>query len=72
MLAGVVYDVRILAAEILLPSSQRDEQVQDPSRREQFLAQRAQYLADGTSTSMSTMISLLAYGKHITMNEQCS
>jgi superfamily II DNA helicase RecQ len=69
MLAGLVYDARILAVEILLPSDRRDEQGHDPSRREYFLEQRAKYLADGTSTPMSTMISLLAYGKHIAMNE---
>jgi hypothetical protein len=69
MLAGLVYDVRILAVEILLPSHEREEQARDGTAREYFLQQRAMYLADGTSTPMSTMISLLAYGKHIAMNE---
>jgi hypothetical protein len=69
MLAGLVYDVRILAVEILLPSDKREEQAQDTTAREHFLQQRAMYLVDGTSTPMSTMISLLAYGKHIAMNE---
>jgi hypothetical protein len=69
MLAGMVYCVRVLAAEILLPSGQRDEQAKDPSRREHFRERGARYLTDGTSTPMSTMILLLAYGKHIAMNE---
>ena len=69
MLAGMVYCVRVLVAEILLPSNQREEQAMDLTRREHFLEQRVRYLVDGTSTPMSTMISLLAYGKHIAMNE---
>ena len=69
MLAGLVYDVRLLAVEILLPSHEREEQARDSTARDHFLQQRATYLADGTSTPMSTMISLLAYGKHIAMNE---
>ena len=50
MLAGMVYCVRVLAAEILLLSSQRDEQGDDPSWRDHFLKQRVQYLVDGTAT----------------------
>jgi superfamily II DNA helicase RecQ len=69
MLAGVVYCVRVLFAEILLPSTQREEQNEDPAWREDFLKQRVQYLVDGTHTPMSTMISLLAYSKYIAMNE---
>lgn len=69
MLAGMVYCVRVLFAEIMLPSSQREEQNDDPAWREDFLKQRTQYLVDGTHTPMSTMISLLAYGKYIAMNE---
>ena len=51
ILAGLVYDIRVLAAEILLPSHEREEQAGDSSIREHFLHQRATYLADGTSTS---------------------
>ena len=71
MLAGMVYCVRVLFAESILPSTQtqREEQNEDPTWREGFLKQRVQYLVDGTHTPMSTMISLLAYGKYIAMNE---
>ena len=71
MLARVVYCVQVLFAEITLPSTQtqREEQNEDPTWREGFLKQRVQYLVDGTHTPMSTMISLLAYGKYIAMNE---
>ena len=71
MLARVMYCVRVLFAEITLPSTQtqREEQNEDPTWREGFLKQRVQYLVDGTHTPISTMISLLAYGKYIAMNE---
>jgi hypothetical protein len=68
ILAGVVYCVRLLAVEILLPSPERDEQEEDDDVRERFLEQRRQYLADGSGTPMSKMLSLLAYSKHIAMN----
>ncbi len=66
MLAGVVYCSRVLAVEILLPSVERDEQTVDDDRR--FLQQRQEYLADGSFSPMSKMLSLLAYGKHIALN----
>jgi superfamily II DNA helicase RecQ len=68
ILAGVVYDVRVLGAEILLPSAERAQQENDLGSREQFLRQRSRFLADGTGTPMSIMISLLAYGKYVAMN----
>ena len=36
--------------------------------RENFLSMRHRYLADGTFSPMSEMISLLAYGKYIRLN----
>lgn len=66
MLAGVVYCVRALAVEVLLPSAQRDEQ--GDAERKRFLRKRRQFLADGSYSPMSTMISLLAYGKSIALN----
>lgn len=66
MLAGMVYDVRVIAVEALLPSSQREEQGE--AELSNFLEQRRDYLADGSYGVMSWMLSLLAYGKHITLN----
>jgi superfamily II DNA helicase RecQ len=66
VLAGVVYCVRVVGVEILLPSSQRSDQgTQD---RESFLEKRRQFLADGSYSVTSTMLSLLAYGKAIALN----
>jgi hypothetical protein len=63
MLAGIVYCVRVLGVEKLLLSAQRSEQtVKD---RERFLSMRHKYIADGTFSPISEMISLLAYSKHI-------
>jgi len=66
MLAGVVYCIRALAMESLLPSAEREEQGDD--ERNEFLDKRKQFLADGSFSPMSTMISLLAYGKAIALN----
>ncbi|KAK5111071.1 hypothetical protein LTR85_012290 [Meristemomyces frigidus] len=66
MLAGVVYCIRVMAVEILLPSAKRDRQ--GDTERERFLQNRRHYLADGSYSPMSTMISLLAYSKHIALN----
>lgn len=66
MLAGVVYCIRVLAVEILLPSAEREHQ--GDTERSRFIEKRRNYLADGSYSPMSTMISLLAYGKHIALN----
>jgi len=63
MLAGIVYCVRVLALEKLLPGGQRDTQTEED--RDSFLATRHKQLADGTFSPISEMISMLAYGKHI-------
>ncbi|RYO53227.1 hypothetical protein AA0116_g10114 [Alternaria tenuissima] len=67
MLAGVVYCVRVLAVEKVLPAAERNDQTEED--RERFLAMRRQYLADGSYSPMSIMLSLLAYGKHAALNE---
>ena len=67
MLAGVVYCTRVLAVEKLLPAAERDNQSEED--RDQFLEMRKKYLADGSYSPMSAMISLLAYSKHAAMNE---
>ena len=66
MLAGVVYCTRVIALEILLPGEQRSTQRE--AEFQAFLEQQKEYLADGTMSPMSTMISLLAYGKYIALN----
>ena len=63
MLAGVVYCTRVIAAETLLPGSQRSTQTEQDL--DHFVEMRHKYLADGTFTPMSAMLSLLAYGKFI-------
>jgi superfamily II DNA helicase RecQ len=65
MLAGVVYCMRLLSVEKLLPAAQRDEQTDED--RERFLQMRRQHLADGSYSPMSEVLSLLAYGKFVAM-----
>jgi hypothetical protein len=64
--AGLVYCFRVFALEAILPSERRA--TQGPDEFEIFLEQRKQYLTDGSMSVMSTMISLLAYGKYLAMN----
>ncbi|KAF1923107.1 uncharacterized protein M421DRAFT_76317, partial [Didymella exigua CBS 183.55] len=66
MLAGMVYCVRVVAVEALLPGSQRSAQTE--LDRDRFVEMRQRYLADGSFSPMSEMISMLAYGKHIGLN----
>ncbi|KZM28551.1 ATP binding [Ascochyta rabiei] len=51
MLAGIVYYVRVLALEKLLPGGQRDTQTEQD--RDCFLAARHKHLADGTFSLIS-------------------
>jgi hypothetical protein len=67
MLASVVYCVRVLAAEKILPAAKRNDQTEEDRKR--FLAMRRQYLADSSYSPISIMLSLLAYGKHAALNE---
>jgi hypothetical protein len=64
--AGLVYCFRVFALQAVLPADQRA--AQGPDEFEAFLEQRRQYLTDGSMSVMSTMISLLAYGKYLAMN----
>jgi hypothetical protein len=66
MLVGVVYCVRVLAVEIILPSTEREDQNKEDDRR--FRQVRGGYLADGSYSVMSKMLSMLAYGKHLAIN----
>jgi hypothetical protein len=65
MLAGVVYCIRVLSVEHLLPSASRDEQTDKDQER--FLQHREKYLANGLYSPMSEALSLLAYGKHVAL-----
>ena len=66
MLAGLVCYVRVLAVKAVLPSARRNEWGE--AERKHFLRKRRHFLADGSYSPMSTMISLLAYGKSIALN----
>jgi hypothetical protein len=70
MLAGVVYYVRMLAIEIILPSIERDNQNKEDDKR--FRQVRGEYLADGSYSVISKILSMLAYGKHLAMNHSNS
>lgn len=50
----------------LLPSEKREEQ--DVAERDRFLDIRRHFLADGSFSLISHMLSLLACGKHIALN----
>ncbi|KAG6157487.1 hypothetical protein E4U50_007512 [Claviceps purpurea] len=65
MLAGLVYCVRVISLELLLPC--RDRHLQGAAEIENFIQQRKEYLQDGSMSVLSCMISLLAYGKRIAM-----
>lgn len=66
MLGGVVYCVRLVAIEIIMPKeSRRTESKADDKR---FLKLRSKHLADGSFSAMAHMVSLLAYSKHIALN----
>jgi hypothetical protein len=65
MLAGVVYCMRVLSVEQLLPYAHRNAQTDQD--REHFLQQREKYLADGSHSPMSEALSLLAYSKHVAL-----
>jgi hypothetical protein len=66
MLAGVVYCMRVLAVEIILLSTKRENQDEEDNKR--FRQVRGEYLANSSYSMMSKMLSMLAYGKHLAMN----
>jgi hypothetical protein len=65
MLASVVYCVRVLTVEKLLPAAKRDEQTAED--RDRFLANRQRFLANRSYSLISEIISLLAYGKLVAL-----
>lgn len=64
--AGVAYCIRVIGAEALLPLTRREEQ--GDAKRDEFGCKRRDFLADGSYSSMSTVLSLFVYGKHIAMS----
>jgi hypothetical protein len=68
VVAGLVWSLRVLAAEILLPAHQRESLPDGQERRLSFQRHRQTYLADGCGCPMSELINLLAYGKYIALN----
>jgi hypothetical protein len=66
MLAGIVYCVRVIAVEVILPSEEREDQGDEDDER--FKWTRDDFLADGTYSVMSKALSILAYSKSIAMN----
>jgi hypothetical protein len=66
MLAGVVYCAQVLAVEIILPSTEREDQDEEDDKC--FRQVQGEYLTDGSYSVMSKMLSMLAYGKHLAMN----
>ena len=66
ILAGIVYCVRVVAVKTLLPSSQRSTQTEQDC--DCFIKMRQKYLADGSFSPISEIISMLAYGKHVGLN----
>jgi superfamily II DNA helicase RecQ len=68
ILAGLTWDMRVLGAELLLPSSKRERQLKESGWGDRFLQWRREYLSDGGGTPMSELINLLAYGKYVALN----
>ncbi|KAG6095071.1 hypothetical protein E4U30_002763 [Claviceps sp. LM220 group G6] len=56
---------RVISLEFLLPS--KDRALQGGPEIQNFLEKRKEYLQDGSTSVLSCMISLLAYGKRIAM-----
>ena len=65
MLTSIVYCVRVLTVEKLLPAAQRDKQIDKDC--DCFLAKRQKFLANGLYSLISEIISLLAYGKLVVL-----
>jgi hypothetical protein len=65
MLAGVVYCMRVLSVEHLLPSASRDKQTNEDQER--FLQHREKYLANSSYSPISEALSLLAYRKSVAL-----
>ena len=67
LLGALVYSVRVLSAEILLPRRHREEQAR--SAIEAFAEKRRSFLVLGSYSPMSVMLRLLGYAKRIAFQE---
>jgi hypothetical protein len=56
----------VIAVEAILPSDERE--VQNDSDDERFKQLRDMFLADGTYSVVSKLLSLLVYSKHVAIN----
>ena len=65
MLASIVYCVRVLTVEKLLPAAQRDKEIDENCNC--FLAKRQKFLANRLYSPISEIISLLVYGKSVAL-----
>jgi hypothetical protein len=63
VVAGALYCIRAIAVETLLPSARKDEQ--GDAERDEFLRKRRDFLADGSYSVASEVLSWLAYGKTV-------
>jgi lipopolysaccharide/colanic/teichoic acid biosynthesis glycosyltransferase len=66
MLAGIVYCMRVIAVEVILPLEEREDQGDEDDEHSKRM--RDDFLADGTYSVMSKALSMLAYSKSIAMN----
>ncbi|KAG5934648.1 hypothetical protein E4U59_006071 [Claviceps monticola] len=66
MLAELVYCVRVISLELLLPSKNGD--LRGIPEIQIFFVERMKYLQDGSMGMLPCMISLFAYGKNIAMD----
>jgi superfamily II DNA/RNA helicase len=62
-IAAVVYCMRVITAEGLLPSANRDEE--GDAERDNFLQKRLDFLCTGSYSPMSTTLHMLAYSKKV-------
>ena len=67
MLARVVYYIRVLAIKKLLLVVKRDKEIEKD--RDAFLELRKKYLANGSYSLISAILSLLIYSKHVALNK---
>ena len=65
ILTSIVYCVRVLTIEKLLPAAQRDKQTY--KNRNRFLVKRQKFLANRSYSLISEIISLLTYSKLVAL-----
>ncbi|KAL5420973.1 hypothetical protein PMIN05_012606 [Paraphaeosphaeria minitans] len=66
LVAGMVYCVQVISVKHLLPPAQREQQ--GLVERNHYLNLRKRFLADKSFSPTSQLLSLLAYGKFISIN----